>query len=356
MKWYNPEEAPFRISGFAFYKYDGKYRRMPLKPKYELPLAVDRLANETSGGQIRFHAKFKTLKIAVTLDEKNIQIKKENHIKYPHISLTNAVGFDLYFSTGGEYKFFGVTKNYDGEDKYYEYTFLDEDSELEIDVLLNFPLYGSVEKILIGFDDDAVVTAPQRQFSDDRNLVFYGGSIEQGACASRPGMNEVNILSRWFNMEVFNMGFDGSGKAEESVAHTIASIKNTAALVISTEGNCPDDKWMYDHLTRFINIFRKEHPHIPIVVMPFASSASEEILPYIKEKKAQKRIAQATIVSDFKRNGDKNIYLFKQNDVIEKEFDGNSIWHEYNVDGTHKTDLAYMATAKGLYRFIKSLI
>lgn len=42
-----------------------------------------------------------------------------------------------------------------------------------------------------------------------------------------------------------------------------------------------------------------------------------------------------------------------QEDYVEKEFDGNSIWHENVIDGLHKTDLGYLATAKGLYKLLK---
>ncbi|MBE7052614.1 MAG: hypothetical protein E7395_08660 [Ruminococcaceae bacterium] len=353
MKWYNPQKEPFKISGLAFYEQDGLYRRMPLNPVAPLPEAVYNLADETSGGQIRFHAKLKKLSISVSVASKKLHF---DGYTAPHLAGTNKRGFDLYASTGGDYEFVAVTSDFNETDLYHECTFFDSESEIEADFLLNFPLYGAVDKVLIGFDDDAVITQSQKHFADDRKIVFYGGSIEQGACASRPGMNETNILSRWLNREVYNLGFNSSGKAEPEVAEVIAGIDNVAALIISTEGNCPDSKWLDEKLREFIKIYRKNHPDTAIVIMPFLVSAKEKLISEKYKERLEKIGVQKKIVADLSRAGDKNIYLFAQDMCAEKEFEGNSVWHEMFSDGLHKTDLGYLATAKGLYKLLKTIL
>ena len=353
MKWYNPQKDPFKISGFAFYEQDGLYRRMPLNPCAELPEAVYNLADETSGGQIRFHAKLKKMSISVSVASKKLHF---DGYTAPHLSGTTKRGFDLYASTGGDYEFIAVTSDFSETDLYHECTFFESESVIEADFLLNFPLYGAIDKVLIGFDDEAVITPTQKQFADDRKIVFYGGSIEQGACASRPGMNEANILSRWLNREVYNLGFNSSGKAEAEVAEVISAIDNVAALIISTEGNCPDEKWLDEKLREFIRIYRVKHPDTAIVLMPFLVSAKERLIPESYKKRIAKTKVQEKIVADLSGAGDQNIYLFMQEACVEKEYDGNSIWHENVVDGLHKTDLGYLATAKGLYKLLKTIL
>jgi len=359
MKWYNPQCEPFVISGFPFYKRDKVYRRMPLAPLAPLPDAVDRLADDTAGGQIRFHAKLKTLKIQVHLSSKVFFYEKA---RSPHISCITKCGFDFYASKNeGDYEYIGVAMNtgygrtYDESDRYYEHTFLDGTEEVEIDILLNFPLYGAVDKVLIGVDDDAKLDSPHKRFKDDRNIVIYGGSIQQGASASRPGMCDSNILSRWLEREVFNLGFNGSAKAEDEVAHTIAEIEHTAALVISTEGNCPDGKWIEEHLTRFIRIYRTKHPLTPIIIMPFPQKGIENLLEEKKALRADKFIAQVKVVERFKAEGDEKIQLLIQNDYIEERYGGHSVWHEFFSDGLHKTDIGFLMSAKGLYEVLKEL-
>jgi len=353
MKWYNPQKAPFKISGFAFYETDGIYRRMPLNPVAPLPEAVYGLANETSGGQIRFHAKFKKLSIQVSFASKPLYFST----KSPHLALTSRGAFDLYASTdGGDYEYITTPTGFDHNDMYYEQVLIDAKEAVEIDALLNFPLYGAVDKILIGFDDDAIISSPRKEFIDDKKIIMYGCSVEQGACASRPGMSEANILSRWLNREVYNLGFNSSGKGEAEVAEVISCIDNVAALIISIEGNCPDSKWLNEKLREFIRIYRQKHPDTAIIIMPYLVSAEEKLTAEKYAAKLEKIEIQRKIVEDFSCAGDKNIYLFMQESSLEQEFEGNSIWHEVFVDGLHKTDLAYLSTAKGLYKLLKGLL
>ncbi|MBO5370827.1 MAG: hypothetical protein J6B23_09150 [Clostridia bacterium] len=353
MKWYNPQKAPFKISGFAFYETDGIYRRMPLNPIAPLPEAVYELANETSGGQIRFHAKFKKLCIQVSFASKPLYFST----KSPHLALTTRGAFDLYASVGGgDYEYITTPTDFDHNDMYYEQVLIDAKEAVEIEALLNFPLYGAVDKILIGFDDDAIISAPQKEFADDKKIIFYGSSIEQGACASRPGMSESNILSRWLNREVYNLGFNSSGKGEAEVAEVISCIENAAALVISIEGNCPDSEWLDEKLREFIRIYRQKRPDTAIIIMPFLVSANEKLIVEKYDGRSEKIEIQKKIVADFSSAGDKNIYLFEQDACLEQEFEGNSIWHEVFVDGLHKTDLGYLTTAKGLYKLLKKLL
>ena len=360
MKWYNPQCSPFVISGFAFYKEDQLYRRLPVNPPAGLPEAVYELANETAGGQIRFHARLKTLKIQVSLASRQLFFHEYGT---PHLTDLTKYGFDCYVSVdGGDYHFVGIAANDSVEERrdasglFYEACFFNSEEETEADILLNFPLYGAVDKVLIGVNEEAEVSAPQKTFRDERKIVFYGGSIEQGACASRPGMCETNILSRWLNREVYNLGFNTSGKAEAEVAQTIAQIENVAAFVISTEGNCPDGAWMEEKLGVFVDILRRKHPDAQILIMPFPESPTELVNPAKRHKRLEKLEAQKRIVSGRRQAGDQRILLFSQDECKERSFEGIPVWHEFFSDGLHKTDLGYYAVAKGLFEILNSCI
>lgn len=352
MIWYNPQKPPFLLSGFPYFEKDGVYRRLPLNPPCELPEAVYYLADETSGGQIRFHGKFKKLTLRVSLASKPLYF----NTKSPHLSRTNKCGFDLYLAKdGGEYEFFGVTKDYTGEELYYESTLIDVNEPIEVDALINFPLYGAVDKVLLGFDDEAEISEPEKKFEGKKKIVFYGGSIEQGACASRPGMCEANILSRWLSREVYNLGFNSSGKAEESVARVIAELRDIGAFVISTEGNCQSGEYLYENLGKFIEILREAHPRVPIILMPFVESGAERLIASKGDDRRLKREAQIKLVEERKASGDENIYLhLRESDA--DTFEGHSITPDRVVDGLHQTDYGYLETAKGLYKLLKNLV
>lgn len=354
MKWYNPQTEPFLISGFPFYETDRTYRRMPLHPSHPIPEAVDGLANETAGGQIRFHGKLKTLSIQVSLASKPLHFCK---IPGAHLSLTAKSAFDLYVSRdGGEYIFSGLPTRFTTEDSFYEKVLIDLPEAEDFDILLNFPLYNAVDKILIGVDDEAEISESHKKFVDDKKIVIYGSSIQQGACASRPGMSDANILSRWLNREVYNLGFNSSGKAEPEMAHVISQIENVAALIISVEGNCPDCQWLDEKLRQFLNIYREKHPETPVILMPFVAGGTDMLNPAKLKDRMARRAVQQKIVEDLRAAGDENIHLLLRDEHLEAEFDGHPILHEATVDGLHYTDLGYFWSTQVLYQFLKKLL
>ncbi len=348
MQWFNPQSEPFKIYGFPFYEKEMTYRRLPLGLDEFLPEASYRLADETSGGQIRFRAKFKALTLQVSVNAKPGMYA---HVSAPHTTGTTKQSFDLYVSKDGkDYIFCDVSKNMSKNPRFYERKLLDFEEAQEFDVLLNFPTYGGVDKVLIGLDDEAQVMPPLHKFKDDRKIAFYGGSIQQGSNAGRAGTTMANIIGRWLNREVYNFGFNSSAKAEPEIADVIADAKNVAALVISTEGNCPDSEWLDTKLREFIKIYRAKNPTCEIVIMPFLVSGRDTVIPNVYERRLRDREIQKKIVSDFKNSGDEHIHLFIQDDFLPKD-----AWHEVTIDGLHLNELGFYYASKGLYEFLTQL-
>lgn len=353
MKWYDPQSEPFRLYGFPYYNKERIYRRLPTDPGLGIPAAVYGLADETAGGQIRFHGKFKELTLQVTRMEKP---GFYDHVKSPHLAEVTRRSFDLYLSKDGrDFIFYDVSKNMTQDPSRYSRRLVVLEEAEEFDVLLNFPLYGGIDQVLIGLDDEAEVSAPWHRFRDEKKLVVYGSSIQQGACASRPGMGMSNLLSRWLNREVYNLGFSSSGKAEPEMAHVIADIPDTAALLISVEGNCPDSQWLDEKLRAFLEIYRQKNPAVPVILLPFIISGLYALTPAKLQRRLTDRAIQQKIVEDRRALGDKNIWCLLQEADVERELDGNSIWHEITVDGLHYSDLGFYWTTKPVYKFLKEL-
>lgn len=66
--------------------------------------------------------------------------------------------------------------------------------------LIYLPLYDGAEKIEVGVDNDSDFNPKPENlmFSREKRVIFYGTSITQGGCASRPGMAYPSIFSRLF--------------------------------------------------------------------------------------------------------------------------------------------------------------
>lgn len=254
--WYDPRDSPFKLSGFAWFDQERRYRRLPQQPTLGIPDPVDILANCTAGGQIRFQTDATKLAIKVKL------IGKAN---MSHMPATGQCGFDCYIGEASQQQFCNVTR-YDHTHEDYEITIFERQDNNFIEITLNFPLYQGVEKIEIGINNNAQVGAPP-DYDSDKKVIFYGTSITQGGCASRPGMAYTNILSRRINMEFINLGFSGNGKGEPNMARLISKIENPACLVLDYEPNCVSTSLYKETLPEFIRIYRESHPDIPILVL-----------------------------------------------------------------------------------------
>ena len=341
LKWLSPARPPFVLEGFPFWEAEGVYRRLSLNPPKPIPAAVDDLANHTAGGQIRFHGTFQKLVIRAQLT---------SGLTMAHFASTGQCGFVCYLSKDGATpRYYGTTRLDFTKDRY-EAAVVDLPQPMKLEVILNFPLYTGVSQVLLGFDPAAEFAPPQPR-QDDRRIVVYGTSITQGGCASRPGMLFTNILSRKLNREFINLGFSGSGKCEPEMALAIREIDRTALLVVDTDANCPDARWIAEKYPEFIRLYRERYPKIPILLLsrpPFAKDLIEQ--QKLEQRQAKRDIIQQ-VVSHCVENGDKHIYFLDGELLYDPED-----FEEYTVDGVHATDLGFYQMADHLLPFFSEIL
>mgnify|MGYP003233914338 FL=1 len=91
--------------------------------------------------------------------------------------------------------------------------------------MIYLPLYDGLVSLSIGIDADASINQPSKESPiREKPVVFYGTSILQGGCASRPGMAHTNIISRRLNRECINLGFSGNAFLDLGVAQVMAGV------------------------------------------------------------------------------------------------------------------------------------
>jgi hypothetical protein len=248
LKWYSPLCNPFEILGFQWINEENIYRRLPLKPKYKISDGVDAGANCTAGGQIRFKTDSTSIAIKVQLS---------GTANMYHMAATGQCGFDCYIGYG-ETPIFCSSSKYDHTKDEYQYEFYNNPEDKKVkDIILNFPLYQGVKEVFIGLDSEANVYKPEK-LSGKKKIVFYGTSITQGGCASRPGMCYTNILSRKLNVECINLGFAGNGKGEIELAEIINTINHVSCIIIDYEANCITTELYRHTLPKFVEKLREK--------------------------------------------------------------------------------------------------
>jgi hypothetical protein len=183
----------------------------------------------------------------------------------------------------------------------------------------------------IGIAASAVIEKPEKanltKSKDAKPIVFYGTSITQGGCASRPGMAYPAILGRMLNRETVNLGFSANGGLDFSMAKAIAMI-DAEAVVVDCLWNCTRQT-VIDSAYRFISHIAKAKPQMKIFML--------ETLKCTEWETAYKQLV---------KDGYKNIVYVKSADFIGT--DGES-----TVDGCHYTDLGFYRFANAFYPFLK---
>ncbi len=327
IKYYDVNSEPFRVYGVFFEA--GKFRRMPDSVAKEVSSSVYELNTNTAGGRVRFKT-----------DSSYIAIKAEMPAvgKMPHFALSGSAGFDLYVGNDDPIYIQTFMPPYDMVDGYESVIELGISEMREITV--NFPLYSPVSRLYIGLSEHATVceSAP---YKIEKPIVFYGSSITQGGCASRPGNSYESILSRRFNADYINLGFSGSAMAEESIASYIGGLE-MSLFVYDYDHNAPDLAHLEKTHERMFKAIRKEKPELPIIMM----SRPKYYLDC--EEKKRLEIIERTY-NNAKADGDRNVFFITGKKLM--DLAGN----EGTVDNCHPNDLGFFSMAKALEEVLEKI-
>lgn len=321
-------KSPFVVYG-VFYE-NGEFRRMPEEVADKVSEGVKSLHRHSAGGRVRFKTNSPYLAIKAKFDFIE---------KMPQESLTGSVGFDVYFENENNYFFKNYLPPYEIEDEYE--SVMDFPTNEWRAITLYLPSYSVLSELYIGVSENSEIKQPDHYLNDGR-IVYYGSSITQGACASRPGNTYQNIISRRFNMDYINLGFSGNAKAEDAIANYISEMK-MSLFVYDYDWNSPDIKHLQATHEKMFKTIRSKNPNLPIIVLsrPKCNLSAEE--------KCRLQIIENTYTNAVV-NGDTNIHFIKGADLMSLAGDDGL------VDSVHPNDLGFFSIAKVLGNKIEKVL
>ena len=321
--FFNCLEEPFKIYGLILpQNEDDIFRRLPDDVAKSVSEGVANLGSRTAGGRV----KFKT-------NSPYVCIRAEMPVvsRMPHFTLCGSAGFDMYKRIDGEDCYCGTfVPPYDIENGFEGKLSTGGITE-ETEFTIHFPLYSQVKSLQIGLKAGCMLK-PASDYEYDVPVVYYGSSITQGGCASRPGMAYQNIISREYNCDHINLGFSGNAKGEDSIAQYIAGL-NMSVFVYDYDHNAPNVEHLKKTHKRMFDIIRLKNPNLPIIIvsMPKCPLTSNEVL--------RREVIKETY-EIAKSQGDNNVYFIDGCKMM--KFKGGN---EATVDNCHPTDLGFRRMA-----------
>jgi lysophospholipase L1-like esterase len=315
------DAATLTIEGRGWSDTEATYDRLPARAKGHVPASVWSLSKHSAGLAIRFQTNASEVQVRWSLTS--------DALAMPHMAATGVSGVDLYErSAGGRWRFTGNGRPSAREGNVARFTL---PAGAMHDLRLYLPLYNGVTKVEIGCPEGSTLRAGQTEDPRSR-IVYYGTSIAQGGCASRPGTAHVAILGRMLDRQMVNLGFSGAGKMEPEVAALIAELP-ASMYVVDCLWNMEEDR-IAPRVIELAAAIRKAQPRVPIVFV-----GQSHMDPTRHPTRSTRLQEQA--VAELRRKGFTGIYLLPAAHLIGDDGEGT-------VDGVHPTDLGMMRQAEAL--------
>ena len=325
MRRYSIPNEKFDLYGVFYDEQRRLFMRMDGEVANEVSDAVGYLATHTSGGRLRFATDSAVIEISV---------KYNWLLEMPHMPLTGSCGFALTEKAGNEYRTVSIFRpNHEEKNGFAGKVTVKENGMHEY--ILFFPLYNCVSDIEICLEESAELRDPEK-YRPIAPILYYGASIDQGGCASRPDSCYTAILSKWNDVDFINLGFSGNCLGEPLMAEYLTRL-DCSMLFMAYDGNAPDAEYLKKTHYPFYEIYRAKRKDVPIV---FMSVPCFDGFPQVA---ARREVLKETY-SKARENGDKNVYFI----------DGETLFGPRDreictVEGIHPNDLGFYRMAEKIY-------
>ncbi len=325
-----------RVEGQGWTETQQPFDRLPAKAEPLVRPPVWNLSHHSAGLAVRFLTDAAAIRARWTL--------RNARLAMPHMPATGVSGLDLYVRLGTGWHW---VANGRPEKTSNEQTLLRDWPGGMREYMLYLPLYNGVTAVEIGVPPEAALREAPAQPGDVRPVVFYGSSILQGGCASRPGMAYPAIAGRQLDWPVINLGFSGNGKSEPEMAALFAEL-DPAAYVYDSLPNLSVEE-ARERVEPFLRVLRQAHPRTPIVLVENViytdAQFSRERLSLIT---AKNRILRE-VYDKLRKAGDKHLRYVPADRLYGS--DG-----EATVDGTHATDAGFLRMAAVITPVLRAIL
>ena len=333
LRWYDVRH--WGVEGRGWVDTERFYDRLPERAKGQVREPVWSLSKHSAGLCARFKTDALEIHVRYTL--------RSAELSLPHMPATGVSGVDLYAQDEhGAWRWISVVKP----------TAREMHTPLVAGLVpglraytLYLPLYNGVETLEIGIDSSAHL-APVAPRSE-QPIVFYGTSIVQGACASRPGMAFTSILGRRLHLPVINLGFSGNGRMEIELASLLGELDARVYLIDCLPNMAAD--LVAQRTEPFIRRLRELRPDAPIVLVEDRAYANSSFVASARRQNLARRAELARAYDRLRAQGFRDLYYVNGDELL-------GVDSEATTDGSHPNDLGMVRYADTLEPIIRQTL
>lgn len=320
------------------------YTRLPQQMEGKVRKPVWDLGQNSAGIAVLFCTDSKTIGAKWTL---------LNNFSMAHMPGTGIRGLDLYSRIDNQWYFTGTAQP-NGKESIN--VFARKLQGNRIDYIMYLPLYDGITELNIGVDSTAAFYESHKEKlinTAKAPILFYGTSITQGGCASRPGMVYTSMVQRNLGIETINLGFSGNGRMDRIMADAIAKLK-TSAVVIDCLPNCTY-QIIKDSADYFVRTIAAADPQRPVFLVSNFRFPAYWLTGDDQAETERENALWKETADKLKKEGFKNIhYIDIEGKTMKEAVTGPD--YEYTVDGIHLTDLGFMRMGKYYTNMLKKHI
>lgn len=334
--WY--DILNLEIEGKGWEQTKAPYDRLPAKAEGVVRSPVWGLSRNSAGLCTRFVTDATTIKARWTLIS--------DRLAMPHMPATGVSGVDLYVKAdNGQWRWLSI-----GQPNAKETTsvLVSGIPAGKREFLLYLPLYNGVSSVEIGIPEESTLAkGPAYDEHHAKPLLFYGTSITQGGCASRPGMVHTAILGRKFARPVINLGFSGNGKMEPEMATLIAELDPAVFVMDCLPNMTPAE--VAERVEPFVKTLRQARPVTPILLVEDRNYTNGFL---VTAQAVRNRDSQANLRQVYERlrgAGVEGIHYLPATHLLGDDNEGT-------VDNSHPTDLGFMRQADAFAEALRPIL
>jgi len=334
--WYDIQSLD--IEGKGWKETALPFDRFPAKAEKMVPAPVWNLSRQSAGLCVRFVTDAAGLQLKWSVTSKKLELT--------HMPATGVSGLDLYVRTAKDGRWQWLTTGFPAQ----------QNDNVKVvplppgprEYMLYLPLYNGTASVQIGLAKNAkLMKGPAKPAENQKPIIFYGTSITQGGCASRPGMVHTAIIGRKLERPIINLGFSGNGRMDKGVVELLTEL-DPAVYVIDCLPNM-DAMAIEERTAPLVNGLRRARPATPILLVEDRTYANASVSEPSKIRNETSRAAFKKEYEKLIAAGVKNLHYLKGDNLIGNDGEGT-------VDGSHPTDLGFLRQAEVMTEALTPLL